>query len=264
MARLTEIRATTVSLVDRAAVRDPSNPTEPQRLLLWKSESGPSGQTSYQEEADLEARLFDVNKARNEALAKTERLDARITELQKQAQVRKDELMSTNGNAGSMALSHGTKLPYPAADLAALRAAAAGLANATDGRAVAARSKLLALIDGYGTAQAKMEKAFTIAKAEGVSDLDAMRAASSMPAVLEAQQEIAKLDDQRAGVLLEASGQLRVLRKSEDQVSGLAKAQQKAEELRKSDPGLSRSEAMRQAMGDPDIAGLYADSLASA
>ena len=36
--QLTNIRARRISFVDRAAVRDPANPTEPRRFLLFKSE----------------------------------------------------------------------------------------------------------------------------------------------------------------------------------------------------------------------------------
>src|SRR5579871_2796412 len=40
MPHLQDLSVEWVSLVDRAAVRDPSAPTEPQKFLLWKSESG--------------------------------------------------------------------------------------------------------------------------------------------------------------------------------------------------------------------------------
>lgn len=44
MPQLRELDISQISFVDRAAVRDPQNQKEPQRFLLWKSESGTTDQ----------------------------------------------------------------------------------------------------------------------------------------------------------------------------------------------------------------------------
>jgi hypothetical protein len=70
-----------VSFVDRAAVRDPENPTEPQRYLFWKSEAGHSVPAPPKEEptvmtatAEAEAKAAEIRKSergltRDQALA---------------------------------------------------------------------------------------------------------------------------------------------------------------------------------------------------
>src|SRR5215467_15684663 len=58
-----------VSFVDRAAVRDPENPTEPQRYLFWKSEAGRSVPAPPKENppmtaiAEAEARAAEIRKS---------------------------------------------------------------------------------------------------------------------------------------------------------------------------------------------------------
>ncbi len=66
-----------LSLVDRAAVRDPSDPTEPQKFLLWKADRG-------EPEPEPEPNLADL-----------QALVAKTTKAIKKMQVRLDELTKT-------------------------------------------------------------------------------------------------------------------------------------------------------------------------
>jgi hypothetical protein len=79
MPELRNLEVEFLSLVDRAAVRDPSSPTEPQRFLLWKKESGapdPIGGSMTAESAAFESALEKAEARINEAIAKMqEKLD---------------------------------------------------------------------------------------------------------------------------------------------------------------------------------------------
>jgi hypothetical protein len=99
--RLTDLQVEFVSIVDRAAVRDPQNPTEPQRFLVWKSDTTrdgedptttPEGDTMTPEE--MAAALAKAETDRDEALeaAKTAKAEAdaatvKVAELEKAATV---------------------------------------------------------------------------------------------------------------------------------------------------------------------------------
>ncbi|MHB1950166.1 MAG: hypothetical protein ACYCQK_01675 [Acidiferrobacteraceae bacterium] len=84
MPRLTNLTVDYVSLVDRAAVRDPANPTEPQRFLLAKSEvpvftsrgKSPSGGSMTDTEKDLRERA-------EKAEAKAAKLEAKLAKREK-------------------------------------------------------------------------------------------------------------------------------------------------------------------------------------
>ena len=59
-------------LVDKAAVRDPSNPTEAQRFLLWKAEGADEGY-EVEEDDDMTDTIEKIQ-AENEDLAKRVRI----------------------------------------------------------------------------------------------------------------------------------------------------------------------------------------------
>lgn len=87
MPHLQDLDVQYVSLVDRAAVRDPSNPTEPQRFLLWKSESGatptdsPEGGSMNAEE--LTAALQKAEQERDELTEKVAKLEKKLAKKDK-------------------------------------------------------------------------------------------------------------------------------------------------------------------------------------
>jgi hypothetical protein len=62
-----------LSLVDRAAVRDPSSPTEPQKFLLWKRESGEPEAEAAPEPAPDIAGLQTMVEKTNKAIKKMQR-----------------------------------------------------------------------------------------------------------------------------------------------------------------------------------------------
>jgi hypothetical protein len=202
MARLTDITATVVSLVDRAAVRDPSDPTQPQKLLLWKSESG------------------------------------------------RNDMSQQNG--GVMALSS----PNTTISTAARRRMQNALnalkpdPNDSDGSEAALKTKIQALLHVYDSVDSTVSKAYAEGAAEGFSKREVdSRLAGVVP------EALAKLDAQSEAILAEAESVTTTIAKRE--AEPLKKAEEKAEEIRKADPSLSRSDAMRQAMRDPEIAALY-------
>lgn len=116
-----------VSLVDRAAVRDPSNPTEPQRLLLWKAERGATPQTQEDnvstddlsaalekaeaERDELAAKVAELEKAEADRVAKKEAKKAvskadlapEVRELLEKAESERDELRKAADEAAALA-----------------------------------------------------------------------------------------------------------------------------------------------------------------
>lgn len=95
MPNLVNLDVEFVSLVDRAAVRNPTNQSEPQRFLLFKKESGantdPEGGTMS--EAELSAALEKAETERDEASAKVtkaeserDELSAKVSKLEEQVQ----------------------------------------------------------------------------------------------------------------------------------------------------------------------------------
>lgn len=97
--RLTNLNVEFVSLVDRAAVRNPQNPTEPQRLIFWKAETAtgedptPEPQGGQMNPDELKAALTKAEQERDaalEAVTKTEgerdAATAQVTELEKAAE----------------------------------------------------------------------------------------------------------------------------------------------------------------------------------
>jgi hypothetical protein len=66
---LTDLVVEYVSLVDRAAARDPADPTQPQTFLLWKSDSSPAGVADPDDDLDDEDEDEDEDEVAKTALA---------------------------------------------------------------------------------------------------------------------------------------------------------------------------------------------------
>src|SRR5947209_7749183 len=88
MSRLTDLDVAFVSLVDRAAVRAPSKPTEPQRFLFLKRDSGASPttggsmpQTATPEE--LQAALTKAQEERDAAVARAAKAERKLAKKSK-------------------------------------------------------------------------------------------------------------------------------------------------------------------------------------
>lgn len=92
MPRLQNLAVEYVSLVDRAAVRDPMNPSEPQKFLLWKAERGatndPEGGTMTEAEQSAALKKAEDERdaavaERDEAVAKNEKLEKKLKKASK-------------------------------------------------------------------------------------------------------------------------------------------------------------------------------------
>lgn len=244
MARLTQIRANVVSLVDRAAVRDPSNPTEPQRLLLWKSETGLSGHK--QEEAIMaetttpEAALAKAEQERDEALTKSADLEARIVELEKAAT---ETTVEEETDLSKADLPEAVKvlLAKQETEVAELRKSAqesADIAKAERDARVNSEFVALAKSDFPNVGGDPAEFGPVLKAASETLSKEDFDALKSRFAAAEAQ--VAKGD---LFTELGRGGQ-----PTPERTDALAKAESRAEELRKADPNLGRADSMREAM----------------
>lgn len=248
MPKLVNLDVEYVSLVDRAAVRNPSNPTEPQRFLLWKRESGEptkKGDSVPENTDDLRAALTKTEEERDA-------LQKELDDLKKAAAEKPEaEVVSEPEQIDKAELPEPVRLALEKAEA----------------EAVETRKRL--------------EKAEEIAKAE--RDMRVTREfvakAEEMPAlpikadefgpVLKRAAEALESDDFDAieNVLKTANEQLakgelfKEMGRSGD-VSGETDAvenvQRKAEELRKADPSLTPFQAMERAMReDPEAQARY-------
>ncbi len=67
MPQLADVEVDFVSLVDKAAVRDPENPTEPRRFLVYKREGTPTAEGSSMSETELREALDKAEREKAEA-----------------------------------------------------------------------------------------------------------------------------------------------------------------------------------------------------
>ena len=93
--QLQDLKVDFVSLVDRAAVRDPQNKSEPRRFLLWKREGAelPTEKgDSMPEDQDLQARLEKAEQDAKEAIEKAEQEREAREKAEAEAKEKADEL----------------------------------------------------------------------------------------------------------------------------------------------------------------------------
>jgi hypothetical protein len=240
-----------VSLVDRAAVRNAETPSEPQRFLVWKRETPPpeGGQTMPEIDevrADLEKAERDRDEA-NAALQKAQddlkALTDKVAELEKSspepATINKDELSPVVREA----------LEKAEADRVALAK------RAEEAERIAKEER-----------DTRITREF-VTKAEGYSNLSVdatvfgpvLKAASETLSgeQFEALESVLKSADEavRAGNLFKEQGQGGTPVRESDAYS---EAVRKADELRKSDSGISRQEALSRAFrNDPALQERY-------
>lgn len=249
MARLTQIRANVVSLVDRAAVRDPSNPTEPQRLLLWKAEGGSNQTTGGDMPTAEETALIEkAEKERDEALAKAEKLEAQVAELEKAAETTEpDTDPLSKADIPAAVREHIAKQDAEVAELRKSAQESADIAKAERDARVTSEFVALAKSDFPNVGGDPSEFGPVLKAASENLSKEQFDTLKSRLTASEAQ--VAK------GDLFKSYGQdgQPVAERSD----ALQKAEEKASELRKADPSLSRSDAFKQAMRAPDIAAAY-------
>lgn len=274
MPKLTDLTVEYVSLVDRAAVRDPSNPTEPQKFLLWKRDGGlpdPIGGSMTDDE--MKAAVAKAEQERDEAIAKATKAAADLEAAQKAAKKPPaPDGEDTNPEDGDM--DDLNKADLPPAVRAALEKAekvaeariAKAEADAAAATAEAAESNKLAKAER----DARLEREFiTKAHAEFPhvpGDLDALgremkRASETLSKedyeAYETRLRAANDQIEKGDLFAELGrGGQPEARDGDDTFA------RKAEEIRKADPSLSNYEALRQAASaDREAAARYLQSV---
>jgi uncharacterized coiled-coil protein SlyX len=254
---LTDLDVGWVSLVDRAAVRDPVQQSEPARFLIWKRQTSDEGDSMTPEEkAALEKAQADVA-ALTEKLTKADEtnaaLAAKVTELEKAAEpAKKEEPID--------------KADLPPAVRAALEKAEADAAALAE-RLEKSENEAKAERD---IAKAERETRLTrefVTKAEGYKAL-VVKAEDFGPVLkacaekltkdeYAAIEQVLKAADEQivAGDLFKEQGRGREAAAPD---GAYAEATQKAEELRKSDPKLSLAKARELVFkADTDLQARY-------
>jgi hypothetical protein len=256
--RLTDLNVEFVSLVDRAAVRNAENPTEPQRFLVWKAERGDpttdptqGGSMTPEEAAALAKAEKDTTDAQA-ALAKSEtekaELTARVETLEKAAKPEPSTEEIDKADLPPAVVARLEKAETEAQELRKSAEEATSLAKAErDIRVtrefVAKAEKFTSLTVDPAVFGPVLKSASEKLTADESAELDR---------VLKAADEQLR----QSGLLKEAG------------VSGDAKATgpegelaQKAEELRKADPSLTDARARIKVMeGDKRLQQAYLDS----
>lgn len=283
---LKNLAVTRVSLVNRAAVRDPSNPTEPQRLLLWKSadHNDPGGNmpstitdelTAALAKADLpDSAREAIEKAqeRETALAKATEdlakattdiaaLTAKVDGLEKAA--KKPMSGSTDDAEDEVDIE---KSDFPEPVKAMLRKAQIERDELKKAAADAQKTATDALAKAEVETNARLTAEF-IKKAEGFKSLS-QDPSKFGPVLKSAAEKLSKeesdeldrvlkaADEQvRAGLLMKEMG--KGGQPAPGPESAIAKAQAKAVELKKADPTLTDSTALAKAMEDRDLQAAY-------
>jgi hypothetical protein len=258
--RLTNLAVDWVSLVDRAAVRDPQNPTQPQRLLVWKAESSAGEDPTHEPQGgqmnpdELKAALTKAEQERDaalEAVTKTEgerdAATAQVTELEKAAEKpaeptepKVDPLAKADPEIRAML----AKAETEAAELRKAAQEATDLAKAE--REIRVTREFIAKADEYralpldGTVFGPVLKAASekFSKEENDELIRVLKAAD---------EQIAKSD------LFKEQG--RSTDGNPESATATDALQKAAVEIRKSDSSLNSFQAMQRAMREnPDLA----------
>jgi chromosome segregation ATPase len=248
------MRVHAVSLVDRAAVRDPSNPTEPQKFLLWKSESREpqSGDNQPQEEAtmtpeEMAAALAKAEQERDTAVAKSETLETRVADLEKAA---KPAEVSTEINKSELPDAVRAALEKAEGQNEELRKAA------TEATELAKAERDLRVQREF---IAKAESDYSHVSGDTNTFGKVLKSASEKLSKEDFDTLTAQLDAAESRI---AKGELfrevgLAGQPTAERTDSLSKAEDKAAELRKADSSLSAADALRQAMRDPELAAAY-------
>ena len=269
--QVTDARVRRVSFVDRAATRDPKNPTQPRRKLLWKSEDAPNDPALPEEGADMtpdemQAALVKAEEAteaaekdRDDALAKADAAEKEKAELEKQA-------------------GGGKAKPAPKVDededdedelkKAELPDAVKAFLAKQEGEVAELRKRAESAEEIAKAERDERVKAEFIQKAE--KELPHMGAPEVVGARLqklsetltkeefdEFYREQSAINEQLRKGSIEAEYGRSGQRAAPPSTPGLPEAMAKAEELQKSDPSMSSAEAFRRAMRDPAVAAQY-------
>ena len=271
--QVTDVRVRRVSFVDRAATRDPSNPTQPRRKLLWKSEDAPNDPALPEEGADMtpdemQAALVKAEEAtkaaekdRDDALAKAEAAEKDKAELEKQAGGGKAKpAPKGEDDEDEMDDEKMKKSELPEAVRAHLEKADAEMVELRK-RAESAEEIAKAERDERVKAEfiQKAEKELPHIGAPEVvgARLQKLSETLSKEEFDEFYREQSAINEQLRKGSVEAEYGRSGQRSAPPSTPGLPEAMAKAEELQKSDPNMSSAEAFRRAMRDPAVAAQY-------
>lgn len=276
--RLTNIRARRVSLVDRAAVRDPHNPSQPRRFVLFKAESAATANegdddvsTINKEDLDPAVREL-VEKSEKEAADAKAALEKREEDLKKAEEERDAAIAKAGTSTGDEEDDDKDDKKLSKADLEKLPEAVQTVLAKADERAQKAEERIK-------KAEEKADSASDLAKAEtkrreegefiAKADTGELRGIPGTPDEIgKALYTLAKAEPEayavlEKSVLLPAAAQIRTSDLLKEQGRGgegpppesaLAKMNEKVTELRKADSSLTRSQALEKARKEnPDI-----------
>lgn len=268
--KLTDLTVEFVSLVDKAAVRDPQNPTQPQRLLVWKADTGragddpttePQGGTMTPEE--MAEALAKAEKDRDEALeaektAKAER-DAAVTKaetLEKAATPAKPEPTAIDKSELTPAVR--AYVEKMEADQAARDARITKAEEATKRADDLAKAERDIRVTGEFITKAEGYRALVV-KAEEFGPVLKEAAEKLSKEAYDAIENVLKAADEQIakGELFKEHGRGGEARPSDSETQ----LTQKAEELRKADSSLTGYQAMQRAIKEnPELAARHIEA----
>lgn len=237
MPHLQDLDVEFVSLVDRAAVRDSSHQTEPQKFILWKSESGnnnPNGGDMPTNE-ELTAALEKAGQERDEAQANLAKAEKKLAKQSKKdeepEQINKDELPQAVREALEKAEARAEKLEKKAAEDAKIAKQERDLRLTRE--FVAKAETEFPNVGGDAGEFGPMLKAMSETLSEDVYKAveTRLRAAEEQVRTSNLFKELGQGGDPTPGANAEIEA-----------------ATRKADELRKADPALTPYDAMRLAM----------------
>lgn len=272
--RLHDVRADIVSFVDRAATRDPQNPTQPRRFLLFKREDGDPtpalpakggdmpDMTPEEMQAALKKAEEDTKAAekdRDDALAKAETAEAEKAELEK---------MAGGGKAKPAKGDEDDEDDDEKMKKAELPEAVRAHLEKADAEMVELRKRAESAEEIAKAERETRETAEFIQKAEkelphmGDPEVVGKRLKKFSETLEKAEfdeyfREQAAINEQLRKGSIEAEYGRSGDRPPAPSAPGLPEAMKKAEELQKSDPNMSSAEAFRRAMRDPAVAAQY-------
>lgn len=268
---VTDVRVRRVSFVGRAATRDPQNPTQPRRKLLWKSEDAPTdpalpakgGADMTPEE--MQAALKKAETERDEALKKAEAAEADKAKLESE----KAELEKmAGGGKAKPAKGDDDEDDEDEMKKAELPEAVRAHLEKADAEMVELRKRAESAEEIAKAERETRETAEFIQKAEkelphmGDPEVVGKRLKKFSETLEKAEfdeyfREQAAINEQLRKGSIEAEYGRSGGRPAAPSAPGLPEAMQKAEELQKSDPNMSSAEAFRRAMRDPAVAAQY-------
>lgn len=263
---LKNLEVSCVSLVNRAAVRDPSNPSQPQRLLLWKAEDHPTpGGVMPTATEELAAALTkaDLPDSVREALTKAQERETALAKATEDLAKATADMAALTAKVTELEKAGKTE-PEPTVDLSKADPAIRAMLEKAEaeGKALAERVEKAEAATAEADKLAKAERDARVTR-EFVTKAEAYKAlvikAEEFGPVLKSVAEKLTKEEAEAidTVLKAADAQISASELFKEQGAGgrvpaadsaLAEVQRKAEELKKSDPTLSDAKALEKAM----------------